>query len=451
MMQYKIFMLFISLIYSSTLMASENKLDPLDMLLKNVKETSITQSKIDKDRLEEFLKNNKNQKQLLTEAKLEYKKELKKTKLLKNTIDKNEKELTRVEEKLNLRVGNLGEMFGVVRQVSGDLKANIKNSSTSAVLKDREIFLQNLLKTKELPDIQKLEKLWFLLQEEIIESSKISTRNLEITAADGSTKEVRVTSIGLFNAFYDDKFLRYSSQTNTFVELPTQPSNRLRNIVGEFSNSWGLHEVVIDPTRGEILSMLTQKPNLGQRINQGGIVGYIILALGVVGLFISIFRFIILNSVSNRVNKQLKNLNTPNNDNPLGRIMLIFNDNKNLDIDSFDAKIEEGILKELPKLKSFETLIKLIATVAPLLGLLGTVTGMIETFSVITLFGTGDPKLMAGGISQALVTTVLGLCIAIPMLFLYTFISSRSNKIIAILDEQSAGLIVKKMHHVRNT
>ncbi len=444
----KILTIFISLFMFNSLFASV-ELDSLDILLKNVKEASISQSHSDKARLAEFLKSNKNKKTLLNNAILEYKKEKQQTKRLKKEIDKNEKELTRLEEKLRLRSGNLGEMFGVVRQFGGDLRANIDNSSTSTTLKGRVEFLDTMLNTKELPDIEKLEKLWFLLQEEIIHSGKVSTHNLEIVKGDGSLSNEKVTSIGIFNAFYEDKFLRYSAETKAYIELPTQPSNRLRGIVEEFGDK-RISEVVIDPTRGMILSMLTQKPTIKQRIEQGGIVGYIILSLGGIGLLIALVRFYILNDISKKVKRQLENLQDISLDNPLGRVMSIFDKHKNADMESFEAKVEEAILKELPDLKRFESLLKLIATVAPLLGLLGTVTGMIETFSAITLFGTGDPKLMAGGISQALMTTVLGLVIAIPMLFLYTFISSRSNKIIAILDEQSAGLIVKKMEYVRN-
>jgi len=85
--------------------------------------------------------------------------------------------------------------------------------------------------------------------------------------------------------------------------------------------------------------------------------------------------------------------------------------------------------------------LKIIAVVAPLLGLLGTVTGMIITFQAITLFGTGDPKLMAGGISTALVTTVQGLCVAIPTVLLHTLVASRARRLNQILEEQAAGMV----------
>ena len=114
------------------------------------------------------------------------------------------------------------------------------------------------------------------------------------------------------------------------------------------------------------------------------------------------------------------------------------------DTETLELKLSESILREVPKLQSRLTIIKIISVVAPLIGLLGTVTGMINTFQAITLFGTGDPKLMAGGISQALVTTVLGLVVAIPMVFISTLLKTRSKGIINILQQQSAGIIANR-------
>ena len=109
-----------------------------------------------------------------------------------------------------------------------------------------------------------------------------------------------------------------------------------------------------------------------------------------------------------------------------------------------ELKLGEAILKELPKFNSMLSFLKIISVVAPLLGLLGTVTGMIVTFQAITLYGAGDPKLMAGGISTALVTTVLGLVVAIPTVFLHTLVQSRAKRLTQILQEESAGMLSER-------
>lgn len=130
-----------------------------------------------------------------------------------------------------------------------------------------------------------------------------------------------------------------------------------------------------------------------------------------------------------------------NENNPLGRVLAVHESNRNADVETLELKIDEAILKEMPALERFLTLIKLIAAIAPLMGLLGTVTGMINTFQSMTLFGTGDPKLMAGGISQALVTTVLGITVALPTLFLHSIVNGMSQRVVHTIEEQSAGII----------
>ena len=156
-------------------------------------------------------------------------------------------------------------------------------------------------------------------------------------------------------------------------------------------------------------------------------------------------RLATLGRVAGKVNRQLREPGNANANNPLGRVLLAAGDSGERDIDAIELLLDEAILRETPALQRGLGLLKLLAAVAPLLGLLGTVTGMILTFQSITLFGTGDPKLMAGGISQALVTTVLGLVVAIPLLFSHTLLSSRSRTLIQILDEQSAGLIASQV------
>ena len=202
---------------------------------------------------------------------------------------------------------------------------------------------------------------------------------------------------------------------------------------------------VIDPTRGALLGMLTEKPSLGERIDQGGIVGYAILALGAIGILFALYRFIYLMGVTTKVRKQLEHPQAPSDDNPLGRILSVCHSQNPQSPEDLEVTLDDAIIKEIPKLEAGHGYIKLLAAIAPLMGLLGTVTGMIETFQAITLFGTGDPKLMAGGISQALVTTVLGLVMAIPLLFAHSLISGRSKAVIQILDEQSAGLLASRI------
>ncbi len=199
----------------------------------------------------------------------------------------------------------------------------------------------------------------------------------------------------------------------------------------------------IDPSRGQLLKIMGQSPELGDRVDQGGVVGYIILALGAVGILLAIWRMIVLNIEAGRINKQMKT-ETVDEKNALGRVMAVFNANKKSDTETLELHLGEAIAAEIPRLTRGIGWIKIISVVAPLLGLLGTVTGMIDVFETMSLFGTGDPKLMAGGISQALVTTVLGLVAAIPCVFLHTLTNNRSRALIMILEERATGILARQ-------
>jgi biopolymer transport protein ExbB len=179
-------------------------------------------------------------------------------------------------------------------------------------------------------------------------------------------------------------------------------------------------------------------------VQEGGYVGYTIIALGALALLIALFKLLTLSGVDSQVRKQAKDLKRPSLKNPLGRVIKVYQDNPQSDPESMELKLGEAILKESPKLNSWVMFIKIIAVVAPLLGLLGTVTGMIQTFQAITLFGAGDPQTMAGGISQALVTTVLGLVVAIPTVFMHWLVSGRAKRIEATLEETANGLVAEQ-------
>ena len=295
-----------------------------------------------------------------------------------------------------------------------------------------------------LASIQDIEGLWYELQREITEQGKIVKYKTEYATADGERITSDVVRVGVFNLVFEDGYLQYDSSTGNVTELQRQPdqsqyTNSAEDIMDQNNGYVGFG---LDVTRGGILALLVESPTIMERINQGGIVGYCIIALGIVGLFIAIWRWLALSKDSKNVTAQLSR-QTASKDNPLGRVLSAYDETKGADTETVELKLSEAALKEMPNLTKGLLFIKVIAAVAPLMGLLGTVTGMIKTFQVITLYGAGDPKLMAGGISQALMTTVLGLCVAIPMVLLHTVVSGQSRKIINILQSQSAGIVAQ--------
>ncbi len=414
----------------------------LDQLLMQLQKTQKREAGIRREREDRFLAAHADQQKLLAELKMRLDAERAHGKQLRISFDDNEKALSEMEGELKRQTGDLGEVFGTVRQSAKDLFAPINESLVSSQYPDRSEWLRILGESKKLPDIGELERLWYLIQQETVESGRVVRFPATVIDTDGHAGEQEVVRVGLFNALAGERYLNYQAESGRFVVLARQPAraeNQLAAQLGIGRETDG--NLAVDPTRGVLLNMLVDTPDPMERIHQGGVVGYVILALGGIGLLIVIIRLTYLAIAGRSIRRQLRNLDSPSKNNPLGRILAVASDNPDIDPGNLELQVDEAILRELPHLTRGEGLVKLLAGVAPLLGLLGTVVGMIATFQSITLFGTGDPKMMADGISQALVTTALGLIVAIPLLFMHTLVASRSQVLVQILDEQSVGLV----------
>ncbi|PIE40818.1 MAG: hypothetical protein CSA49_06605 [Gammaproteobacteria bacterium] len=418
----------------------------LDELLKQVKASQGEEGRRNKVREQRFIAARNQQKQLLRQAEKTLADTEAESERLKTAFEENEAQLTELSEILHQRTGTLGEMFGVVRQSAGDLQALIENSLVSSQFKQRSASLEKLASSKALPNVTELETLWYLLQQEMTESGKVVKYPATVVSAHGNASEKPVVRIGTFTAVSEGQYLNFLPETQQLMMLSRQPGQPHKSLAEDIAKAdSGLVSMTIDPARGAILGMLVRTPSVLERVNQGGLIGYIILGLGVLGLVIAIYRLLSLYVVGQQIKAQLAALDKPSDKNPLGRIMGVFKQHQNDDIETLELRLDEAILKETPVLARGVRIVKLLAAIAPLLGLLGTVVGMIGTFQAISLFGTGDPKLMAGGISQALVTTMLGLIVAVPLLFLHAALAARSQRFIQILDEQSAGLIAHQL------
>lgn len=436
--------IFIILLFFSTLYSSESRV--FDDLLKKAKESSLMQSKEDKLREKRFMEDLKNQQVALDLLK----KQIQEEELLSNTlregIDAKEEELVLLDAKLKEANSELGELFGTVKQISTDLSVKVNTSLVSLEHPQRREFLKNLLNQRTLPNIEQLEEIWRIMLQEIIEAGNIRKFSTKVLSND-SFEYQDVIRIGNFNIISKNAFLQYDSFNSVLIEPISQPNFAILSVLNRYFNSTNeISELIVDPTKGSLIEMISYKPTFQERIRQGGVIGYIIIVIGIIGILYALYKYIWLFMVSIKVKRQLKNLDTKISNNPLGRIINIYNDNKNLDATDLEYRIDEALYKETPTLQGGFSMIKLFAAASPLLGLLGTVTGMILTFQSITMFGTSDPKLMAGGISQALVTTMLGLSVAIPLLFAHTVLNSKAKKIINILEQQSLSLIAKRLN-----
>ncbi|MDN4503790.1 MotA/TolQ/ExbB proton channel family protein [Alteromonadaceae bacterium BrNp21-10] len=436
-----------ALLVSSSAMAQSKPLD-LDALLKQLENGQTLQGQQNQQREQEFAAKVNEQDRLLKQAIAGRDGQLASSEKLETQFEENEFKLADLNEALGKRLGSLKELFGVLQQVAGDTKSKFQNSVISAQIPGRAEFLDNLAQkmgqSSKLASIEEIERVWFEMQREMTASGKVTKFTTDVVEADGSKVNKEVVRVGSFALVADGKYLEYLIDSQNVAELVRQPATRYVDTAEAIQQSNGeLVEFGLDPTGGSILRLKVQEPSYQERVEQGGEVGYIILIVGAVGLFLSLERLISLTIARNKVNRQLKQ-SKAQSDNPLGRVIKVKEEFPQADTETLELKLTEAILREVPKLGRSLTAIKIISVVAPLMGLLGTVTGMIRVFQDITLYGTGDPKIMAGGISTALVTTVLGLVVAIPTTLLYAMLNTRSKNIVFILQEQASGIIAER-------
>lgn len=432
-------------------MATAQEAKTLDELLGFVKQGQVTESKENAAREQRFAQDKASQAAELQRAQGERTRQEELSVQLEDSFEANELLVAAKQTQLKEKLGTLAELFGHLTSTAGDLSSNMEFSMISAQYPGREVFLQDLIKkmsgSDKLPSIEEIEQVWYELNREMVESGKVVSFTTEVAKPNGDKVQQKVVRVGTFNAVTDEgKYLQFVAEKGTLEELARQPAGPYIGWAQELAAATsGLNRFGVDPTGpsgGSFLAALINSPNLEERWHQGGVVGYAITVIGIFGILLAIYRLIVLASIGSKVNAQLKSAKA-NENNPLGRVLKIHEANPTMDTETLELKLSEGIMRETPKLESGLPLLKIIAAIAPLMGLLGTVTGMIVTFQAITIFGAGDPKAMAGGISTALVTTVQGLVVAIPVVLMHTLVNVRAQRIIHILNEQTTGIIAE--------
>lgn len=416
----------------------------LDQLLEQLKKERTIEGRANQERERAFLAERADKQALLNTAKKQFTDEENRGKRLQKEYADNDILIGQKQQELESALGTMGELFGVVRQSANKSIGAITGSIVSAQYPGRDVPLRTVASATELPTLAEMEDLWMALLTEMTESGKIAEFDAEVVKLDGGVETKRVTRFGTFHLTTDSEYLILNNDTDQIQPLGRQPQSKIHDSVAAYhnANAGEITGLYLDPTKGNSLLRLNQqRSTLFEYYQAGEEVGYIITVVFFIGLLIALERIIVLSAVGGKIRAQLKNLANPSDNNPLGRILRVYHENKTADAENLELKLDEAILRETPKVERGIGLIKLFSAVAPLLGLLGTVIGMIMTFQQITLYGTGDPKLMAGSISLALVTTAQGLIAAIPLLFVHSLVSSKAKSILHVLDEQAAGII----------
>ena len=458
MRKLKLFILILSLVLISSTSFSEDgeeeAVQPSNPqeLLEIVKQGQFADTQQQRDREAQFRNEKNRQAKLLSDAKDERARLEREAARLEQKFEANEALLVVAEEQLRERLGSLNEIFGHLAGNTTEARNIMEQSITAAQFgKDREEFMTALgSKMNEgikLASIEELETLWYELQREINASGEVVKFNTEVITTDGNVENRDVVRVGNFNVVSDGQYLTYSPSRGTYSELPSQPAGRYTSQTSDILDGDTFPvQFAVDPTGpqgGSLLASLISMPSTWGKMQEGGPVGYMLMAIGLLATLLFIWRFYELWNIRGGVIAQSAS-STLSNDNALGRILKIAEDDKEADTETLELKMAEQILKERPTVEGLNWVLKIVSVVAPLMGLFGTIIGMIETFTMITLFGTGDPKTMASGISTALVTTWLGLMVAIPTTFMYATVNNISRGILGTIEESSTGMAAKR-------
>jgi biopolymer transport protein ExbB len=421
-------------------------------LLEIVKRGQFADTQEQRDREARFRNEKNKQAKLLSDAKAERARLEREAARLEQKFEANEALLVVAEEQLRERLGSLNEIFGHLAGNTTEARNIMEQSLTAAQFgQDREDFMTQLgSKMNEgikLASIEELETLWYELQREINASGEVVKFNADVISTDGNVEKRDVVRVGNFNVVSDGQYLSYSPSRGMYSELPSQPAGRYTSSTSDIlsENAFPV-QFAADPTGpqgGSLLQSLISMPSTAERMTLGGPVGFIIMTIGLLATALFIWRFRELWSMRSAVQAQAAS-DSLSDDNALGRILKIAEEDKNADTETLELKMAEQILKERPTIEGLNWVLKIVSVVAPLMGLFGTIIGMIETFTMITLFGTGDPKTMASGISVALVTTWLGLMVAIPTTFMYATVNNFAKGILGLIEESSTGMVAKR-------
>jgi biopolymer transport protein ExbB len=442
---------------SAFTMAAPASAQSLADVLKKVQADSNEMTAENQQRLKEFQTDKNAQAAKMASAQAALNTAEARGRTLGSEFDANEATLADLEAQVTAQAGDFQELLGQFRSAAGETMPEIANSFANFDYQGRVEGIAEIAEARTLPNRAQLERLPKAILQEMIAQSEVKTftSTVDGVGPNASNADVELMRVGVFTAATTDgdKFVEVKKKDNgdTFLQaFATQPSGPYAGAMKALVNA-GPDQLVrapVDPSKGNLFGILGDLPVLSDRIKQGGLVGAVIMFLLAIGLLISFYKIFTLFTMGGAMRKTAKTRQAGDG-NPLARLFETYEQNRGSDIETLELKLDEQILRESPRIERLNDIVKVLSAVSPLLGLLGTVVGMIITFTAITIYGAGDPKLMAGGISVALMTTVFGLVSAIPLLLLHAIISSMTRGNQQILDEQAAGLIAEKAESLR--
>jgi biopolymer transport protein ExbB len=379
---------------------------------------------------------------------------------IRSRIERDEARRERLEDRWAKHELDVKEISGNVRVIARDLETTLTQSPSTAIHPERLERIQPLLDKGYFPDIDDISSMTGVFFDEMRRSGQVGLVDADYVGRDGETRHGRIMTIGNFTAVYKDGdetgFLTYQPDSKLLFALSTLPQRRVKRQLESYLAGKS-ESVPVDMSGGSALRQIVQKTSFRDQLRAGGPLVWPIGAIALAALFLIISQIVFLNQVHRNTGKYMTRVNElgaqgrwdeceeivrrhKGKHSPVNHVIEAGLAARREDRETLESVLQEAILREMPRVERGLALLAVLGAIAPLLGLLGTVTGMIDTFRVITLFGTGDPKLMSGGISEALVTTELGLAIAIPIMLMHTFLSRRAEKIIGEMEEKAVSL-----------
>ncbi len=397
----------------------------------------------------------------LAKIKAQIKKEQKALNKLKATFKTLSKKELNLEKELAEEHKEVADVEGSVRGALKDAVSMVRDNVITAENPQRSRELDAMMDSKGFPGMKGIRYLVDLYFEELAAGGQIVRYEGEFVGTDGKIVSGEIIRAGRFTAYYrltdgSMGFLKPEPSGERLVaiagELPVKSKRALENY---YDNQGTI--LPIDPSGGAVFAHLTKKIDWLEKLEQGGILMYPILGVAGVALLLMLERLLILGTTRAHTDKIMKQLNASALAGKWDECRAICTKKKRVPTcnmlgsalnhigatqEVLENALQEAILRQMPRLERFLPTLGVLAAIAPLMGLLGTVTGMITIFKVITVVGTGDPSVMSGGISEALLTTQFGLAVAIPIMIIHHFFERRVNKIVGDMEEKGTAFSV---------
>ena len=417
------------------------------------KDAALTTSLVKKDKNELTAILNKIKKDIQTEQKA--------LGALKEQFTALSKQELELQKQITNEYKEVQDVEGSVRGTLKDAVSMVRDNPITAQDTQRSTMVNAMMESKTFPGMKGIQSLVDLYFDELEKGSKIVSYTGEFIGVDGKVKQGQIIRAGRFTAY-----VRKADGTIGFLK-PEPDGERLIAVAGEIPGSAQkamdgyfakTGEVLpIDPSGGAVFAQLAEKTDWRDFMERGGILMWPILILGAVALLLILERLIVLGTTKVNTDKIMEKINASAQNKNWEACKEICRKNKRVPTcnmltgamkhigatqDVLENALQEGLLRQMPKLERFLPTMGVLAAIAPLMGLLGTVTGMINIFRVITVVGTGDPRVMSGGISEALLTTQFGLAVAIPLMIIHHFFERRVDRIVSDMEEKGTAFAV---------